>query len=240
MSRVLVDANVLLDLLTDDPQWYAWSAAQLDACAARAELCINPIIYAEMSVGFNRIEALDDALSDDPFSRVDLPWEAGFLAGKAYLNFRRANGSRTLPLPDFYIGAHHVTSLAEREQLIAKFNQHLSHLRRAQFAARTKRMNPDQRDLFDETMAADIAALEAHLETLQSPSTPAKSPRRTPIRRPSPTHLRRDVVVHEPASGACNACRTDLVKIGEHHSENEPGPNLAHTCAAPSMPSTSG
>lgn len=106
MSRILVDANVLLDVLTDDPQWYAWSAAQLDACAARAELCINPIIYAEVSVGFERIETLDDALSDDAFTRVDLPWEAGFLAGKAYLHYRRAKGARTSPLPDFYIGAH--------------------------------------------------------------------------------------------------------------------------------------
>ena len=106
MSRVLVDANVLLDILTNDPNWYAWSAAQLDTCAARAELCINPIIYAEVSVGFDRIETLDDALSDDAFTRVDVPWEAGFLAGKAFLHYRRANGARTSPLPDFYIGAH--------------------------------------------------------------------------------------------------------------------------------------
>lgn len=106
MSRILVDANVLLDVLTNDPNWYAWSATQLDACAVRAELCINPIIYAEVSVGFDRIETLDDALSDDAFTRVDLPWEAGFLAGKAFLHYRRAKGARTSPLPDFYIGAH--------------------------------------------------------------------------------------------------------------------------------------
>lgn len=106
MSRILVDANVLLDVLTNDPNWYAWSAAQLDACAARAKLCINPIIYAEVSVGFDRIETLDDALSNDAFTRVDLPWEAGFLAGKAFLHYRRAKGARTSPLPDFYIGAH--------------------------------------------------------------------------------------------------------------------------------------
>ena len=60
--RILVDANVLLDVLTDDPDWYAWSAAQLDACAAKAELCINPVVYAEVSVGFERIEELDDLL----------------------------------------------------------------------------------------------------------------------------------------------------------------------------------
>ena len=80
-------------------------------------------------------------------------------------------------------------------------------------------MNPGQCDLFDETMAADIAALEAHLETLQSPSTSAKLPRRNPVRRPLPAHLRCEVVVHEPTSCACNACDTTLVKIGEHHSE---------------------
>jgi len=106
MSRVLVDANVLLDVLTADAQWFDWSAAQLDACAADAELCIDPIIYAEVSVGFARIEDLDAALTPEAFTRLDLPWEAGFLAGKAFLQYRRAKGTRTSPLPDFYIGAH--------------------------------------------------------------------------------------------------------------------------------------
>ncbi|AWV08190.1 type II toxin-antitoxin system VapC family toxin [Marilutibacter maris] len=106
IKRVLVDANVLLDVLTDDPQWYEWSAARLDACATEAELCINTIVYAEVSVGFERIEDLDDALPPDTFSRLELPWEAGFLAGKAFLQYRRAKGARTSPLPDFYIGAH--------------------------------------------------------------------------------------------------------------------------------------
>lgn len=106
MKRILVDTNVLLDVLTDDPRWYGWSAAQLDACASRAELCINPIVYAEVSVGFERIEALDEALPPDAFTRLELPWEAGFLAGKASVHNRRAKGSRTSPLSDFYIGAH--------------------------------------------------------------------------------------------------------------------------------------
>ena len=104
-KRVLVDANVLLDVLTDDSDWYDWSAAQLDTCADGAELCINPIIYAEVSVGFERIEELDAALPADAFTRLELPWEAGFLAGKAFLQYR-AKGARTSPLPDFYIGAH--------------------------------------------------------------------------------------------------------------------------------------
>lgn len=106
MKRVLVDANVLLDVLTDDPRWYGWSAAQLDACVAKAEVCINPIVYAEVSVGFERIEQLDEALSPDAFTRLELPWEAGFLAGKAFVQYRRAKGSRSSPLPDLYIGAH--------------------------------------------------------------------------------------------------------------------------------------
>ena len=106
MSRVLVDANVLLDVLTEDAHWYAWSAAQLDACATQSQLCINPIIYAEVSVGFVRIEQLDDALPPDVFARLPLPWEAGFLAGKAFVKYQRARGARTSPLPDFYIGAH--------------------------------------------------------------------------------------------------------------------------------------
>ena len=93
--RVLVDANVLLDVLRDDPDWYEWSAAQLDACADGIELCINPIIYAEVSVGFERIEELDAALPAEAFTRLELPWEAGFLAGKAFLQYRRAKGERT-------------------------------------------------------------------------------------------------------------------------------------------------
>ncbi len=106
MSRVLVDSNVLLDIVTDDPTWYAWSAEHLDACAAAGELCINPIIYAEVSIGFDRIEDLDQAFPTEAFVRLPLPWEAGFLAGKAFLGYRKARGSRTSPLPDFYIGAH--------------------------------------------------------------------------------------------------------------------------------------
>lgn len=106
MSQVLVDANVLLDVVTDDPDWFDWSASQLERCAAQARLCINPIIYAEVSVGFERIEELDDALPPSDFGRLPLPWEAAFLAGKAFLHYRRARGARRSPLPDFFIGAH--------------------------------------------------------------------------------------------------------------------------------------
>ena len=106
MTRVLVDSNVLLDVLTDDPVWADWSAVQLDALAKGARLCINPVIYAEVSVGFARIEELEDALPADVFQREPLPWEGSFLAGKAFLAYRRARGSRASTLPDFFIGAH--------------------------------------------------------------------------------------------------------------------------------------
>jgi predicted nucleic acid-binding protein len=106
MGLVLVDSNVLLDVLTEDPGWYAWSAAQLAAVAEEGDPAINPIIYAELSRGFARIEELDAALPETLVRRLALPWEAGFLAGRAFLDHRRRGGIRRSPLPDFYIGAH--------------------------------------------------------------------------------------------------------------------------------------
>lgn len=106
MSRVLVDANILIDIATDDPSWGKWSAEALEHAGRGRQLVINPLIYAEVSVAFSRIEDLDQLLPSGLFQREDLPWEAGFLAGKAYLSYRRRGGARTSPLPDFYIGAH--------------------------------------------------------------------------------------------------------------------------------------
>lgn len=106
MSRVLVDANILIDIATDDPNWGKWSAEALERAGRGRQLVINPLIYAEGSVAFSRIEDLDQLLPSSLFQREDLPWEAGFLAGKAYLGYRRRGGARTSPLPDFYIGAH--------------------------------------------------------------------------------------------------------------------------------------
>jgi predicted nucleic acid-binding protein len=106
LSTVLVDSNVLLDVFTDDPVWYSWSSTALAAAADRARLGINPIVYAEVSIGFERIEELDEALPEDVFTRLALPWAGGFLAGKCYLAYRRGGGQRRSPLPDFYIGAH--------------------------------------------------------------------------------------------------------------------------------------
>ena len=106
MPRVLVDANILIDIATDDPIWGKWSAEALERVARGRQLLINPLIYAEVSVAFSRIEDLDQLLPATVFQREDLPWEAGFLAGKAYLAYRRRGGARSSPMPDFYIGAH--------------------------------------------------------------------------------------------------------------------------------------
>lgn len=106
MADILVDSNVLLDVLTEDPRWFDRSAATLARLGSAHELVINPIVYAEVSVGFDRIEDLDRALPGEFFRREALPWEAAFLAGKCFLRYRRAGGVRRAPLPDFYIGAH--------------------------------------------------------------------------------------------------------------------------------------
>ena len=106
MSGVLVDTSVILDIVTNDPVWADWSS---DAVARHAEtetLLINPIIYAEVSVGFARIEEIETVLPAGYFKRAALPWEAAFLAGKCFLRYRRQGGRKRSPLPDFYIGAH--------------------------------------------------------------------------------------------------------------------------------------
>ena len=103
---VLVDSNVLIDVLTEDPRWFAWSSEILSAAADRAVLSIDPIIYAEVSIGFETIEDLERALPHEGFRRMHLPTEAAFLAGKAFVRYRRAGGARRSPLPDFFIGAH--------------------------------------------------------------------------------------------------------------------------------------
>jgi len=102
----LVDSNVMLDVLTGDPEWAAWSESHIVAARDDGKLVINPIVYAEVSTGFDRIEDLDDAVPVGDFEREALPYEAGFLAGKAFLTYRKQGGQRRSPLPDFYIGAH--------------------------------------------------------------------------------------------------------------------------------------
>ncbi len=106
MSPVLVDSNVLLDVVTADPRWGAWSAETLARVADEEILVINALVYAEVSIGFEAVEALEAALPVDLYRREDLPYEAAFLAGKVFLQYRQAGGVRRSPLPDFYIGAH--------------------------------------------------------------------------------------------------------------------------------------
>jgi predicted nucleic acid-binding protein len=106
MTGTVVDSNIILDVFTQDANWSAWSAAALAEAAETTRLIINPIIYAEVSVHFRRIEDLDAALPRDSFIREPIPFEAAFLAGKAFLKYRRGGGSRRSPLPDFFIGAH--------------------------------------------------------------------------------------------------------------------------------------
>lgn len=106
MTPVLVDSNVILDLLTEDSEWLDWSADALERHAESSHLVINPVIYAEVAVGFTSVEELDEALPGDYFRREALPWDAAFLAGHAFVRYRRHGGARLHPLPDFYIGAH--------------------------------------------------------------------------------------------------------------------------------------
>jgi predicted nucleic acid-binding protein len=106
MRPVLVDSNVILDVAESDATWAAWSSAALVKAANEAPLVINPLVYAEVSIGYARIEDLEAALPAAAFRREALPWEAAFLAGKCFVRYRRGGGVRTSPLPDFYIGAH--------------------------------------------------------------------------------------------------------------------------------------
>ena len=106
MNGTLVDSNVILDVLTEDEKWWDWSSSRLAESASDGMLVINPIIYAEVSARFERIEELDEALPPDYYRRVPLPWEAAFLAGQCFVKYRRRGGSRRSPMPDFYIGGH--------------------------------------------------------------------------------------------------------------------------------------
>jgi len=103
---ILVDANVLIDLLWRDPAWFSWSSAQLAEAANSGPIGINAIIYAEISVPFASEADLDEILSAAGLLRLELPYQAGFLAGKAFQLYRKRGGTRTSPLPDFYIAAH--------------------------------------------------------------------------------------------------------------------------------------
>lgn len=110
MSAILVDSNVLLDVISRDPVRRNWSEQALAAAADEAPLLINPIIYAEVSVRFSRIEDLEAALPTAFLAREALPYEAAFLAGKVFLSYRKRGGEKRSPLPGFFIGAHAAVS----------------------------------------------------------------------------------------------------------------------------------
>jgi predicted nucleic acid-binding protein len=106
MNATMVDTCVLLDVVTEDPTWFEWSANVLERAADEGPLVINPVIYSELSIGFDRIEDIEALLTPDIFQYRPIPREAAFLAGKCFLNYRRHGGEKSTPLPDFFIGAH--------------------------------------------------------------------------------------------------------------------------------------
>ena len=106
MAATLVDTNVLFDFLSEDAEWFDWSAARLQQAGDRGAVIVNPIVYAELSVRYDRIEDVELALPAEFFVRAALPWEAAFLAAKCFERYRERGGARRSPLPDFFIGAH--------------------------------------------------------------------------------------------------------------------------------------
>jgi predicted nucleic acid-binding protein len=107
---MLVDTNVLVDVLEDDPDWADWSIAQLRAQSRVHRLAINPIVYAELSLLFSTVEALDSVVNDMALQMLEVPRPALFLAGKAFLQYRRGGGTKNNVLGDFFIGAHAAVS----------------------------------------------------------------------------------------------------------------------------------
>ncbi len=106
MAGCLIDSNVLLDVLVEDSSWFEWSSNALASAADQGILVINAVIYAEVSIGFEHIEEMERLLPPEIFIRSAIPWEAAFVAGKCFLQYRRAGGVRRSTLPDFFIGAH--------------------------------------------------------------------------------------------------------------------------------------
>lgn len=102
----LVDTNVLLDVVTNDPKWADWSQHQLEAASLRDRLAINSVIYAELSIHYERIEDLDALLAEAEIGLIEVPRPALFLAGKMFREYRRRGGTKSGVLPDFFIGAH--------------------------------------------------------------------------------------------------------------------------------------
>lgn len=105
MKGVLVDSNIVLDVFLNDPKWADWSESKLDEYDQLGILYINSIIYSEISIGFKRIEDLESAIAKAGLQMLEIPKEALFLAGKAYLKYKKRKGTKRTPFPDFFIGA---------------------------------------------------------------------------------------------------------------------------------------
>lgn len=122
---VLVDSDVLLDILTEDPEWFEHSSKALHQLATKSIVAINPVIYAEIALTFPKIEELDEVIPASDFKRLDLPWGAAYMAGQAFLKYKEADISGKLPLPHFYIGAHakeeKLTLLTRNEAFYKKY-----------------------------------------------------------------------------------------------------------------------
>jgi predicted nucleic acid-binding protein len=110
MNGVFIDSCVLLDLFTDDPAWADWSEKTLNKYAQTNTLYINSIVYTEVSIGFNRIEEVEKAISELDIKVIEIPREALFLAGKVFLKYKKNKGIKNSSLPDFFIGAHAAVS----------------------------------------------------------------------------------------------------------------------------------
>lgn len=102
----LFDTNVLLDIATADPVWLTWSENEFRTVAAQGPIFINPIIYAELAPAFATAADLDRWIDPSVFQKLPLPYAAAWLASQAYLKYRQSGGTKSSPLPDFYIGAH--------------------------------------------------------------------------------------------------------------------------------------
>ena len=106
MTDTLVDTNILLDIFEDDERWTEWSGREMANATDEGNIVLSPVVYAELAAGYDQREALDEALLPWPIRRENMPWDAAFMAGKAFLSYRRSGGRRSTPLPDFFIGAH--------------------------------------------------------------------------------------------------------------------------------------
>jgi hypothetical protein len=130
VKGVLVDSNVILDVFVNDPHWADWSESALEELSTSHRLFINPIVYAELSIGFERIEELESALKPTGFILMDIPKEALFLAGKVFLKYKQRHGKRRSPLPDFFIGAHAaVTDLALLTRDVRRYRSYFPSVR---------------------------------------------------------------------------------------------------------------